>query len=132
MPIIQWHDNVYTTGIEDIDRQHKKLFVLINDAHDCVARDSDPEEIRRIVEKMDEYADYHFKTEEKLMATYEKAEYHKGKHNLFEVKTDEFLASLENNNPVAPLEVFRFLAEWLSAHILEDDMAFVRTIKRHK
>jgi len=129
MPIINWHEHIYTTGIEDIDRQHKILFDMINDAYDCVAQDCEPEEIRRIVKKMDEYAYYHFETEEKMMATYEEAEYHKEKHNFFEAKTEEFLCSLEFNNPVPPIEVFRFLAEWLGTHILEDDMAFVSKLK---
>lgn len=132
MSIIQWHDNVYATGIEEIDQQHKKLFELINEAHDCAAKENDSEKIRRIVEKMIDYADEHFSTEEKLMDGYDQAEYHCEKHTAFKAKTQELTETLNKGEPVDPLSIFHFLAEWLSAHILEVDMSFTRTLTAKK
>jgi hemerythrin-like metal-binding protein len=132
MPILQWHDNVYSIGVDEIDRQHKELVQMINSAHECARSGGDSGETLALVRAMLDYATEHFATEEAMMrgAGYHGMDAHLGEHGEFEAKAQEYGDALRNGEVPNPLEVFRFLAHWLGAHILEVDAEFGRFLKR--
>lgn len=131
MPIIEWHDRVYTMGIDEVDRQHRSLVGMINDAYDAALGGVCASEIRTLVDRMVGYAEGHFATEEELMKAsgYHQAEGHFAEHGSFVRKAQSYTTDLQGGHEPDPSEVFRYLAEWLSAHILEVDMAFGRWLK---
>jgi hemerythrin len=132
MPILEWHESVYALGIEEIDLQHRELVEMINDAYDAAAAGTATTEgLRELVERMAAYAEKHFATEEDWMREtgYEAAEGHGSYHAAFVDKAQEYLAALCAGRAPRPEEVFRYLADWLSAHILEVDLAFGRWLK---
>ena len=131
MPILQWHDSVYAIGVEEIDRQHRQLVRLINQAQDCASSGGDPERVLSLMQGMAGYATGHFAAEETLMAEagYDRLEVHLGEHEVFEAQTRRYGEALRRGEVPDPDEIFRFLAHWLSAHILEVDAAFGRFLK---
>ena len=51
----------------EIDEQHKKILMIINNLSDLFAekKHQDSDEISKIIKKLADYAIYHFQTEEK-------------------------------------------------------------------
>ncbi|MBI5442935.1 MAG: hemerythrin family protein [Deltaproteobacteria bacterium] len=131
MPILEWHERVYALGVEEIDCQHRALVGRINDAYDAAAGSQDPDRVRALVARMAAYAEGHFACEETVMreAGYEAALSHGREHHSFVRKSEDYAEALHAGRAPRVEEVFRYLAEWLSAHILEVDMAFGRWLK---
>jgi hemerythrin len=124
-----WKDS-YKVNVEEIDKQHRRLFeigrkiadlVLINDDFDHY------DEIMVILGELKDYTIYHFDQEEKLMERYgyDDLERHKIEH-LFVVKK---LQKLENKDideaqREAVLELIGFISDWIAGHILKTDMNY--------
>lgn len=122
-PIVPWKDE-YEVGVEAIDAEHQTLVEMINTAHESVDRGTTPEDARTLVAAMQEYAETHFATEERLMMAhaYPGAADHIAEHVDFlsrvKADTDSFA-----DDDVIPgtVKVLSFLADWLVAHILRTD-----------
>lgn len=115
MPIIKWAD-IYTVGIEQIDEEHKTLIDMINRAFD--SNKDKAETIAQLTEDMKEYAIMHFATENKFMADYGFPE--EASHAAMHA---DFLSHSDGENPLEPIQLIKFLADWLNSHILESDKA---------
>ena len=63
--IFPWHEN-FNTDISIIDEQHKKLVYLLNILAAHLANRSNSLALNKVFDDLAEYADYHFKTEEKI------------------------------------------------------------------
>ena len=63
---VHW-ENAYSVGIKDIDKQHKKLFELVNKLYDLNDNANIKEEIRDILYAFSDYTKVHFKDEEDYM-----------------------------------------------------------------
>ena len=62
---LEWND-IYSVNIKEIDSQHKNLFSLINKVQfSDKDKPNTKEEINKILDEMNDYAIYHFDTEEK-------------------------------------------------------------------
>lgn len=115
-------DESLVTGNEMIDTQHRELIDRIAKLIVCCEQDGGKLEAIKILDFLDEYVEYHFRSEEKLQ---EEAEYpgiaeHKEKHEEFqkavgelyemleevEGPTDEFVAAVKKN-----------VLDWLLGHI---------------
>ena len=71
MDIIDW-DESFRIGVEQIDRQHKKLFALRNQLFEscCTENSVHAEKFHSILSELFEYTRYHFEAEEELMQAY--------------------------------------------------------------
>jgi hemerythrin len=79
-----------------------------------------------VLEKMTEYAAYHFRTEERLFTEYEYPQYasHNAEHTEFKTKAARFcMDAIARKNALAG-EVFHYLSAWLMKHILVSDMKY--------
>jgi hemerythrin len=63
---IAW-DNNYKIGIDAIDQQHKKLFVLVNKLYDLEDEGDFKQELKQILYDFSDYMKTHFKDEEAYM-----------------------------------------------------------------
>jgi len=85
MAIVFW-DSSLETGVDVIDIQHRQLFEMINRLHE---KNEDPDADRvaflATLDRMEQYARFHFSEEEALMqqAGYPALEEHRGKHEEF-------------------------------------------------
>ncbi|OGV33246.1 MAG: hypothetical protein A2020_05900 [Lentisphaerae bacterium GWF2_45_14] len=118
----------YETGVELIDRQHKKLVSIINDLYSGLhSKYKDKSEaFAKAAKDAVDYVRTHFHDEEEWMfeTSYPEIESQKEWHRKFiEVllkKTKEF----DEGRTYSAFEFLKFLKEWLISHIAIEDKKF--------
>lgn len=117
----------YYVGIEEIDKEHEKLFEIIADANEVIHTEfvhDKYDEIVRILGDLRDYTKVHFRDEEAVMekAGYPELEAQKKAHEGFEEKLAEInLDQMDENQQEYLEELLDFLIKWLSVHILHMD-----------
>ncbi len=119
MPLFHWTGD-YSVGVTAMDRDHQKLFDLLNKLHDAMLEGKATRVVADIIRELLDYTNYHFSAEEKLM---EKISY----PGLYEQKNahKKFIKSIEDYKDKADkgLSAFLstsmsiFLIDWLKSHI---------------
>lgn len=120
--IIAWDDSL-STGIEEIDAQHKDLIKLMQRLYILQQKDFAREFIFRILQELEKLTEYHFLSEETLMLLlqYPLAKTQQAEHRkLLRVLVANIRAVEDNVKPLD--EVLGFLFGWLKSHIKEEDM----------
>lgn len=126
-----WTDK-YSVGNEIIDIQHKMLFSIINDLNRHIVHGDDFRYIEEVLDKMSAYAVIHFRTEEDLLF---KSNYHAyKKHQLTHERFKKQILSsarqmVRSQSMDIAIEIHRFLLNWLSSHILEEDVKYCEHLK---
>ena len=125
LEVFPWNEN-FETGIQEVDEQHKTLVILLNKLANSLTQ----EKIAKVEDtfsQLAKYADYHFKSEEKI---WEK--YFDKRNLLFKSRKhshDSFLPTvieLQEKNKDKPFydtaeEILLFLIRWLAFHIIDED-----------
>ena len=121
-------DEAFTTGVEEIDDQHRNLISLTNEAGVMLQGSPRPAVVRNVVQELLSYAIYHFRTEEALMREYgyvecdrTAAEAHVQCHRSFSAQVVETQESLQRGDYVDSDALLDFLSEWIRGHILGTD-----------
>lgn len=124
MSLLNWNDN-YRIGDALIDREHRKLFDLINNFHFTYLQNHDHHNILQVLNELVRYAEEHFRHEEQIMAecSYPELDRHREIHvglfeTLFSLQT-----KLEKGTIGVEKETIEFLRNWLTDHITSDDRA---------
>jgi len=125
MNFIRWSDQ-YSVNIKLIDEQHKHLIKLINKMHEIILVDGNQKKVELIIEKLFEYTNYHFKTEENLLETYSYPNWqiHRKEHDDLLKQLLKLKVRLVKGSTTVSLEVFAFLNNWLVNHILDSDKKY--------
>lgn len=123
--IFPWTAN-FETGIELIDEQHKKLVDILNQLAAHLANRSDAIKLNIIFDELADYADYHFKSEEKIWSEYFQEDEWYTDHERTHGSFIEEIVALRSNADGAELDdvvydVVTFLSKWLAYHILDTD-----------
>jgi hemerythrin len=118
MSIIQW-DESFSVNVTEIDKQHQRLVEMINELYDAMRQGKGKVVIGKTINGLVDYADLHFKTEEKYfdLFAYSDALAHKREHADFVKKVTEFRSGLESGKLSLSLDVMNFLSDWLQNHI---------------
>ncbi len=135
--MIEWSDEKYSTGIEEIDNQHKELISIVNELHQSYINNNAKDKINDIFKRLIDYTDYHFKTEEELMKEHNFYDYynHKKSHDTFKEKVLNYQKRYFHNTEHRENEesifsnIIVFLVNWISVHIREVDKLYVPYIK---
>lgn len=130
MAHIVWN-NELDTGIEVIDKQHRRIVDYINKLHDV----QETGDLKQIGEVLDELVDYtlsHFTFEESLMeeAGYPYIKAHKRVHQLFVKRVNEYLQRFQSGEDIT-LELLNTLKAWLINHIRNDDNDYSDIVKKN-
>lgn len=131
----------YSVGVKTIDEQHQHYLEMVNDIVKITGQNIiSPEEITAKIDDLNNYAIYHFTTEENFFKkyNYSGAEKHLAEHRAFEEKLDEFInkakqggaeidpTSLElNETKKIILEIAEFAGSWLINHVMNMDQKYV-------
>jgi hemerythrin-like metal-binding protein len=122
---ITW-DDAYRVRIDSLDRQHRKLFELINDldaldpqhnsAAVCAAK------MTLLIRHMRE----HFRAEEELFARYGYLEgaIHRHHHDSFIRNLTDFAERIDRGSLTLSGEIGQFIGDWLVNHIVKIDMRY--------
>lgn len=120
----------YKTGIEQIDREHCRLFEIAEETwqlknNEFMADKYD--ELRRLIGELRDYTIMHFEHEEAYMKSieYKKLFTQKVQHDEFrkwlnEIDLDGVNAEFEDQDGVAD-SILKYLTDWLVSHILNTD-----------
>ncbi len=131
--IFKW-DKSMSVYITEIDDQHKKLFEMIEVFQDDLKNDYDRKPIINLVDKLKEYAGYHFKTEETWMKRYNypQTAIHQHSHKEFIQTVNIFEDQLKEGKAIQPSEISNFLKDWIMKHLALEDKLFGNYLKENR
>ena len=123
-----WTSNL-NTGIEAIDRQHKKIAEYINQLDDAISGGGKRELVAKVIDNLVDYTVSHFKYEERML---EQAEYpflkaHQNVHQLFIKRLNGYQERFKRGENISE-DLLTFMFNWLFGHIRHDDMDYVPSI----
>lgn len=118
------------TGIDTIDNEHRNLFALLSKAYLLASTDYHSDyyqELKNIIEELDQYAETHFVHEEEYMMQIRDPELirQRTQHDFFRDKIREFeFVNIDDEREQQNVltELVKFLAKWLYRHILSSDI----------
>ncbi|MBS1189481.1 MAG: diguanylate cyclase [Rhodocyclaceae bacterium] len=127
-------DELFVTGLDTVDQQHRRLVELVNELSTSLidGESQDDAALRVVIDKLADYADYHFTEEERLMEEVGVDPRHVTHHVATHRKFVEQVATMWNSRhtmsePTGAL--LEFLIAWLSFHILGEDQEMAQQIK---
>lgn len=126
---IVW-DSSYETGIHDVDEQHRHLIAIVNSLGESIGTTS-PARLQDIVCQLKEYAQRHFQAEESIMESqgYPDLPAHRAEHLLFVDQIMLFDLDVLLASDGLAWDMFHFLRNWLTTHILQVDMKFAAAVR---
>jgi two-component system NtrC family sensor kinase len=132
---IAWDNDRYSTGIVELDAQHRHLVDLINETGAACASGSDVARVLGILEQLEQYTQYHFATEEKLMESLaldaRHVAGHRGAHRFFinqMAKSKSIVAQSPKVSMQLGNHLLDYLTNWLIHHIMQVDRRMAREV----
>lgn len=117
----------YYTGIEQIDKEHERLFEIAEELYQLSKEEfiaDKYDNIRSLLDELREYTKYHFRHEEEYMQSigYKQMFMQKVQHDAFIKQLDDWdLEDLEENQEETIGAILKHVTNWLIEHILEED-----------
>ncbi len=127
----KWKE-IYNTGIESIDIQHKKLFQLSNILNDSMISGKSYDIIEEIFLELIDYTEKHFDEEEDLMLKnkYPDISHHINVHKYLQQQLNDFYEQFKSGKLLlAPIKIREFLKTWILNHIIGTDTDYIPYIK---
>ena len=117
------------TGVDVIDKQHKKIVDYINQLDDASSSGENREVVARVIINLVDYTVSHFASEESMQqeARYPFLKAHKKLHELFVKRVGEYQERFEQGEDITA-ELHRLMFNWLYGHIKNEDMDYVASI----
>ncbi|NWJ39397.1 MAG: hemerythrin family protein [Geothrix sp.] len=124
MAFLSWHQR-FSVGHAEIDQQHRRLFELVNHFDDVIQMGM-PGELPHIVEDIISLGDAHFRFEEGVIQDtgFPRVAEHRKMHAELLDQIRVMQTRLMAGGHVSHKAVVRFLADWLTNHILREDMEY--------
>jgi hemerythrin len=128
---IEWNQEKMTTGVPEIDAQHKEWIRRFNEFEAAVVNRKGIEAIRSTLDFLGQYAETHFADEEARMAraNSEALEQNRTEHNEFRSKLAEIKGWVmqEGATTVEVVALKTTLEDWLVNHICTVDVKLRET-----
>lgn len=126
MSNIKW-DPALETHESEIDDQHRRLFALASDLQEACDLCEDTDRIGEAVFALSDYVLEHFRDEESYMMRcgYPEIGPHRAMHDYLSGRTLQYTARHLNGEEQSVESLATFLVEWLTHHILAEDMRVV-------
>lgn len=127
MSLITWSEE-FSVNIKEVDNQHRQLIEIINQLQRAMKEGKSASVLNDILQRLIDYTDYHFSTEERLMEAYNYPGYvhHKAQHEALKRKVQEFQRLYKQNPTGLSVQLLNFLKTWLNDHILNTDKQYTR------
>lgn len=130
--IIVWKEE-YSLGVKEIDEQHQKMFVIINDLYHAIQQSKDKEVMLATIDELINYADYHFSVEEKYFAEfkYEDTVAHIKTHDDYRKMIAGFVEEYKGGESLLSYKILDYLEDWWIGHILGTDKQYVECFRKN-
>lgn len=116
-------------GVAEIDNEHRELFRIINETHELLDNQILNDKYDRIietVERLEQYAEEHFRHEEAYMESIRHPELalQKKQHLFFRDKINGITNSFSSDHAQQEVleDLLRYLVTWLYRHIISSDL----------
>ena len=131
MAFLSWHER-YRLGDADIDAQHQKLFEMVNHFDDVIGMGM-PVELGLILEDLVAFTIVHFRFEEDLLKRigYPQSTDHQKQHGLLLGQVQDMRSRMIAGGHVDAKSIVWFLADWLTNHIIREDMGYKSYLHPH-
>jgi hemerythrin-like metal-binding protein len=125
MALFTWSESM-SVGVARIDKEHQGLVDLINLLHSEMLAGKSKESLGSVLEKLIWYTKVHFATEATLFRTYNysAATGHLQEHTDLTQKAVALQNDFKAGKAVIGAPVLNFLRDWLTNHIMKQDMAY--------
>ncbi len=122
MKLVKW-EKAYSVASGDVDEDHKHLMAIINDLYGAMAGGERHEVIADILRELREYAEDHFRREERMMAEcgYAGAAEHTRIHDKLLDSLSQVSDGYESGSLPLSLSMVVSLKTWLVEHMTESD-----------
>lgn len=121
-------DAKFVVGIEQVDREHRRLFEIAARVYDGLGASDEAAQAvtRAAVAELLDYTATHFKSEEGLMeaAGYPDLEEHRNQHRHLLAQARDMEMRAEIGDQYMPVELSHFIYRWLVEHIEASDRKF--------
>jgi len=130
MDLIKWRKE-FSVGVKELDNQHKKIIKILNQIFTLHEKGKDERQMEKIISNLYEYIKDHFRIEEEYMVKYNYPGYDKQKeeHNRFIDRFSEFQREFLKGHRLTAINLFNFVWDWFSQHILKLDKLYSRFLK---
>jgi hemerythrin len=130
MRLIKWRKE-FSVGIRELDNQHKKIIKILNQIFALHEKEKDEKELEKIISNLYEYIKDHFRKEEEYMLNHNYAGYDKQKqeHNQFIDRFSEFQGEFLKGHRLTTINLFNFVWDWFSQHIVKLDKLYSSFLK---
>jgi len=127
---IKW-EKEFSVDIKELDNQHKKIIKILNDMFMLNEKVKNEKELEKILDALHTYIKEHFRTEEEYMLKYHYPGYDKQKqeHDNFIDRLCEFQKEYLKSRRLTTINLFNFVWDWFSQHILKLDKEYGPFIK---
>lgn len=125
MALLDWK-NEYSVEVQSIDKEHQKLFSMLNELHDAMQSGKGSQVAPEILKRLVAYTREHFAYEESMMkrAKYPDFVNHKAEHDKLTDAVVKTVQEFESGKAVLSIELLTFLRKWLQTHILGCDKKY--------
>lgn len=122
MAYIDWTPD-YDLGIEEIDRQHRRLVEIVNRLHDAMEQGCPQGAMQGVVCDLVTYTEIHFRYEEQMMQylDFPDRDSHFVEHRVLTAELRDFEAALASGRLCVSVELMEFLRTWLLGHVRHSD-----------
>lgn len=128
--MLKWQPS-YDLGIDEADRQHKKLVMMMNDVHILSSSNRSGKAIAQALDSLIKYTEVHFEWEEKLFESYNYpgADGHKAAHQQLVIDLRQHQKNIQVGSLEEVDKELNALNDWLMSHIEYSDQDYAKHIK---
>lgn len=125
MALINWNTS-YSVQNADMDKQHQRLFELLNQLHDAMGQGKGKETMPKIFDELVQYTRVHFAAEEALLQKYNYPAFaaHKALHEDLIAQLAKLQKQFQAGDLSTSMETRDFLMKWLADHIKGNDLKY--------
>ncbi len=123
--MITWSDNM-SVGNMMIDQQHKRLVEMVNTIYQAISQGKGDEVMNDTLSGLITYTKNHFIQEEKFMQQigFPGLAAHQKIHQDLTAKAQDIADQIKAGKRVSSVTVANFLKQWLTDHIMKEDMKY--------
>lgn len=119
---VRWMPD-YAVGVEEIDHEHQRLFVLAGAFHVAMREGKGKEKLDELLVELIDYACSHFEHEEQLMERIDYPYYldHCAEHRHLQGRVAMMRRRADAGETSVTVELMQFLIDWLKCHTTTSD-----------
>jgi len=132
MALLTWSSK-YFVGVKTLDDQHAAFMGLLNELHAAMMKGQAGSVAGPLLKRLVRLIEEHFSTEKKMFAStqYPEQARHVDLHKDLRRQVERYLSRFKDGDTTLYLELLRFMRDWLSQHMVEEDQKYTRWLNDH-